>query len=114
MQVLHDPADVIFHQALVQESPQPLADPLDAEGEAVLVPRDLQIQQPRGAGQDVHPLAHEIHPMVHAGKAVQEDGEAAFEGKRHTLRAILQMQARHLATFLRRERSEYVPFEMTW
>jgi CRISPR-associated protein Cas1 len=29
------------------------------------------------------------------------DTEASFEGKRHPLRAIIQMQARHLATFLR-------------
>ncbi len=42
------------------------------------------------------------------------DTEAAYEGKRHPLRAILQMQARHLATFLRGERQKYEPFQMTW
>ncbi|MFZ5909405.1 MAG: CRISPR-associated endonuclease Cas1 [Chloroflexota bacterium] len=42
------------------------------------------------------------------------DAEASFEGKRHPLRAIIQMQARHLATFLRGERHKYDPFQMTW
>ncbi len=42
------------------------------------------------------------------------DSEAAFEGKRHPLRAIIQMQARHLATFLRGERLTYEPFLSTW
>ncbi len=42
------------------------------------------------------------------------DTEAPFEGKRHPLRAIIQMQARHLATFLRGERLAYKPFEMKW
>jgi CRISPR-associated protein Cas1 len=37
-----------------------------------------------------------------------------FEGKRHPLRAVMQMQARHLATFLRRERPVYEPFQMQW
>lgn len=42
------------------------------------------------------------------------DSEAAYEGKQHPLRAILQSQARHLATFLRGERLTYEPFQMTW
>lgn len=42
------------------------------------------------------------------------DSEAVYEGKRYPLRAILQMQARHLATFLRGERTKYEPFQMTW
>ena len=75
MHGLHNPADVIFRQALVEKSPQPPADALDAEGEAVLVSCDLQVEEPRGAGKDVHPLAHEVHPVVHAGKPVQEDGD---------------------------------------
>jgi CRISPR-associated protein Cas1 len=47
---------------------------------------------------------------------VQErlDSEAPFEGKRHPLRSIVQMQARHVATFLRGERPDYVPFQMSW
>lgn len=42
-----------------------------------------------------------------------ESGEL-YEGKRHPLRAILQSQARHLATFLRGERSAYEPFVASW
>jgi CRISPR-associated protein Cas1 len=42
------------------------------------------------------------------------DSEAAFEGKRHSLRAIIQKQARHLATFLRGDRLAYEPFVMAW
>ena len=36
------------------------------------------------------------------------------EGKRHPLRAIIQMQARHLAAYVRGEREEYRPFSATW
>ena len=39
---------------------------------------------------------------------------AKYEGKRHPLRTIIQMQARHLATYLRGERAEYKPFVMHW
>jgi CRISPR-associated protein Cas1 len=39
--------------------------------------------------------------------------EEPFEGKRHKLKNVIQMQARHLATFLRRE-GEYEPFVMKW
>jgi CRISPR-associated protein Cas1 len=37
-----------------------------------------------------------------------------YEGKRQPLRFILQCQARHLATFVRREREAYVPFAAGW
>lgn len=37
-----------------------------------------------------------------------------YEGKRHPLRAVMQMQARHLATFLRAERTAYSPYQMAW
>lgn len=37
-----------------------------------------------------------------------------YEDKRHPLRAVIQMQARHVATFLRSERLQYTPFEMPW
>lgn len=37
-----------------------------------------------------------------------------YEEKRHPLRQIIQMQARHLATFLRGERSAYTAFVSTW
>ena len=38
----------------------------------------------------------------------------AYEEKRHPLRQIIQMQARHLATFLRGERGAYTAFVSTW
>ncbi len=37
-----------------------------------------------------------------------------YEGKRFALRQILQSQARHLATYLRGERTEYAAFVSTW
>jgi CRISPR-associated protein Cas1 len=37
-----------------------------------------------------------------------------YEGKRQPLRHILQCQARHIATFVRGERTEYTPFVMGW
>ncbi len=42
------------------------------------------------------------------------DGPEPYEGKRHPLRAIIQMQARHLATFVRGERAVYEPFVASW
>lgn len=43
------------------------------------------------------------------------DGSAElYEGKRQALRFILQCQARHMASFLRGERTEYVPFVAGW
>jgi CRISPR-associated protein Cas1 len=37
-----------------------------------------------------------------------------YEQKKYPLRAIIQQQARHLATFLRNERLDYTPFVATW
>lgn len=37
-----------------------------------------------------------------------------YEQKRHALRAIIQMQARRLATCVRGERDEYIPFIVRW
>lgn len=37
-----------------------------------------------------------------------------YENKRHPLRAIIQMQARHLAAFLRGDRASYAPFVASW
>lgn len=53
-----------------------------------------------------HTLADAIKKRL---EAVEE-----YEGKRHPLRSILQMQARHLATFLRGERAEYTAFVAAW
>lgn len=37
-----------------------------------------------------------------------------YEKKRHTLRAVIQMQARHIATYVRGERESYEPFLAAW
>lgn len=42
-----------------------------------------------------------------------ESGEK-FEGKKRPLRAIIQLQARQLATYLRGERDEFTPFLAGW
>lgn len=43
-----------------------------------------------------------------------EESTERYEGKRHTLRVILQTQARHLATYLRGNRERYEPFVAGW
>ncbi len=43
-----------------------------------------------------------------------EESTERYEGKKQALRVIIQSQARHLATFLRGERAEYVSFTCTW
>ena len=42
------------------------------------------------------------------------EGEEPHEGRRHKLKTIVQIQARHLATFVRRERPEYRPWIGRW
>lgn len=42
------------------------------------------------------------------------EGSEPYEGKRQPLRHILQCQARHIATFVRAEREQYLPFVMGW
>ncbi|MGI8554340.1 MAG: CRISPR-associated endonuclease Cas1 [Dehalococcoidia bacterium] len=42
------------------------------------------------------------------------DGREPHEGKRHTLRTIVQMQARALAAYVRKERTAYEPFRARW
>jgi CRISP-associated protein Cas1 len=42
------------------------------------------------------------------------DSTEPYEGKRQPLRHILQLQARHIATFVRGERTDYTAFVMGW
>lgn len=42
------------------------------------------------------------------------DANVRYNGKRFTIRSVMQMQARHLAAFLRGEYDEYTPFMGTW
>jgi CRISPR-associated protein Cas1 len=59
-------------------------------------------------------LAKETRQMLAQKILERLEGEALYEGKRHPLRAIMQMQARHLATYLRMERADYAPYVMSW
>lgn len=43
-----------------------------------------------------------------------EQSAERYEGKRRTLREIIQTQARHMATYLRGDRSTYLPFKAKW
>jgi CRISPR-associated protein Cas1 len=51
-------------------------------------------------------LAEKIHERL--------ESEVVFEHKRYPIRAVIQMQARHVATFLRGERSAYEPLTLDW
>lgn len=42
------------------------------------------------------------------------DGRESHEGRQHTLRTIIQLQARALAAFVRRDRPAYTPFKARW
>jgi CRISPR-associated protein Cas1 len=42
------------------------------------------------------------------------NSDERYAGKRYPLKAVIQMQARHLATFLRGDREEYAPFLARW
>jgi CRISPR-associated protein Cas1 len=52
----------------------------------------------------------------HLAEKIFDHMEASiqYEGKRHPIRAVMQMQARHMATFLRGERLTYEAFSMSW
>lgn len=59
-------------------------------------------------------LTQETRRMLADKVLARLEGVARYEKKRLPLRAILQSQARHLATFLRGERERYSPFVATW
>ncbi len=59
-------------------------------------------------------LAPETRRMLADKVLARLEGTARYEKKQLPLRAILQSQARHLATFLRGERQEYRPFIAAW
>ena len=44
----------------------------------------------------------------------RQEGTERYEGKKHTLKAILASQAGHIATFVRGERPAYEPFLARW
>lgn len=61
-------------------------------------------------GKLTEPARHSLAEKVLARLEAAE----AYEDKRHPLRQIIQMQARHLATFLRGERGMYTGFVSSW
>lgn len=59
-------------------------------------------------------LTEETRRML-AERVLERLGSAErYEQKRHALRSIIQMQARHVATFVRGEREAYEPFLAAW
>lgn len=42
------------------------------------------------------------------------ESEVRYNGQRYSLRQVMQMQARAVALFLRRERTEYTPYKASW
>lgn len=66
------------------------------------------------AFDEQHALTRETRQLLAEKVNERLDAEATYEGKQHPLRAIMQSQARHLATFLRGERLAYEPFVMSW
>lgn len=64
---------------------------------------------------DEHLLTQETRLKIAEKVLERLDGSAElYEGKRQALRFILQCQARHLASFLRGDREQYVPFVAGW
>ncbi|MDT8897611.1 MAG: CRISPR-associated endonuclease Cas1 [Thermanaerothrix sp.] len=59
-------------------------------------------------------LTAETRRMVAERVLERLDTPIPFEGKRYSIRAIIQMQARHMATYLRGERDTYQPSTLPW
>ncbi|NOZ26862.1 MAG: CRISPR-associated endonuclease Cas1 [Chloroflexi bacterium] len=59
-------------------------------------------------------LTQETRRMIAERVLDRLDRPERYEGKRHKLGAILQTQARHLATYLRGERETYTPYLASW
>jgi len=61
-----------------------------------------------------HLLSRETRHMLAERVLERLESAVSYEGKRHPLRAVIQMQARHVATFLRGERPDYSPYQLSW
>lgn len=59
-------------------------------------------------------LTPEVRRMIAEKILGRLDTPIPFENKRYAIRAIIQIQARHIATFLRGEREAYQPSQLTW
>ncbi|MCB0047787.1 MAG: CRISPR-associated endonuclease Cas1 [Caldilineaceae bacterium] len=63
---------------------------------------------------DRHRLTEEARRSIAEKVLARLNAVEPYEEKRYPLRAIIQMQARHLAGFLRGERVRYEPFVAAW
>jgi len=59
-------------------------------------------------------LTRETRKMLAEKINERLESEVPYEGKRYPIRAVIQMQARHIATYLRGERASYEPLLMGW
>lgn len=65
--------------------------------------------------QDDHgKLTKEIRRVLVDKITDRLESRAEYNGKHHPLRNVMQMQARSIASYLRREHDEYTPFIMEW
>ncbi|MBX2999933.1 MAG: CRISPR-associated endonuclease Cas1 [Caldilineaceae bacterium] len=65
-------------------------------------------QDERGRMSEATRRAFAQHILDHLESNVRH------EGKKYPLRSVIQLQARQIVTFVRRERSDYVPFKASW
>lgn len=66
-------------------------------------------------GQDERGYLDEATRRLLAERVLERlETSERYEQKRHPLRSIIQMQARHIATFVRGERERYDPFLAAW
>jgi len=83
----------------------------------VIVDRTILAMANRGVHfeqDDDHRLTKEFRRQLAEAIFNRLETSVEYEGKRQVLRNILQMQARHLAAYLRCERAAYQPFILPW
>jgi len=66
------------------------------------------------ASDDTGRLTVEVRRRLAEKVLARMDSPMRYEGKRFSVRSVLQSQARHMATFLRGERATYRPFVGGW
>jgi CRISPR-associated protein Cas1 len=104
------------HQGLQSSSPS-LTPP--SQGEELSQPANADTPTLPNSHTPTLPLQEQqrlsaVTRKAFAAKVMERLNDAEpFEGKRHKLKNVIQMQARHLATFLRRE-GDYQPFVTRW
>lgn len=74
-----------------------------------LVARNFIVEQDeKGHMSQETRRAYADHILQHLESGVR------FEGQRHPLRQVIQMQARRVASFLRQDTEDYVPYKAEW